>query len=837
MNQLKQDLRFALRYFRRTPITTITMILVLAIGIGVNSALFVVLSSIVARPVPGISHDKSLVRLRTLQRFRQADLSLSVRAASYPEFQDYAARTDVFAATVASVPTTAVIDQAGATRVPTAVAIEFVTPTYFQTLGIQLVAGPGLPMTEAGASSPDPVAVISNSLWLARFGGTNDVVGRKLRLNGVSVTVVGVAAPEYGGINSQTIVWAPLALRSILVHRSSNALASRDSSLLTLFARLQPGVGIERASTVAQTIGQRSTAQISARQRPFLGTADVVPILTTNASPERGDGWYAAVTVATITLLVLIITCLNVSALLVGASIHRAGEIAVRLSLGASRARIVRQLLTENVVVAACGGGLGLVFLKVLTSVITVQINSTDLHVGLGATAFTLAFAIGTSLLFGLSPALHATRASVADAMKGSGTHATTPRSRLQRGFVIAQVALTQPLLVALALPFGNLVQHIDAAADPGVRDRVIAIRGAWDNGHAFDSTLTDALALEQRLRGLPGVVSVVRTSNGYGLDWVAVHPADRSGGSVGDTRLLARLEKVGPGYFNLMGIPLLRGRDFTPRELGDFGDLSVIIGSDLARTLWGTADPIGRRLQSWGRSEEWFGGDPDMMSDSRPSPPHDNTKPSTLTVVGVVDAAKTGKSNDLRQIRLFTQSASTGSLLVRTQSGGIAAIPMIRQIMTREFPALPAYEVETLSKHDADRRHELMQESEFASGAGLLILLLASVGLYGVVGCAVAQRTREIGVRVALGATPSNVVTMFVRRGAVLGVIGMSIGLLLSVATIRVLMAIDEFPQIDSVPVSAGIAFIVVTVSLLATWLPARRAAGVDPLVALRAE
>jgi hypothetical protein len=478
-----------------------------------------------------------------------------------------------------------------------------------------------------------------------------------------------------------------------------------------------------------------------------------------------------------------------------------------------------------------------LVFLKVLTSVVTVQINSTDLHVGLGATTFTVAFAIGTALLFGLSPALHATRAGVAEAMKGSGTHATTPRSRLQRGFVIAQVALTQPLLIALALPFGNLVQHIDAAADPGVRDRVIAIRIEWDNGRSLDSTRTDALALEQRLRGLPGVVSVVRISNGYGLDWVAVHPADRSGGSAGDTRLPARLEKVGPGYFNLMGIPLLRGRDFTPMEVGDFGDHSVIIGSDLARTLWGTADPIGRRLQAWGESDEGYGGDPDMMSDERPSPPHDNAKPFTLTVVGVVDAAKTGKSNDPRQVRLFAQSASTGIILLRTQSDGTGAIPMIRQIMSREFPAISAYEVETLSKHDADRRHELIKESEFASGAGLLILLLASVGLYGVVACAVAQRTREIGVRVALGATPSNVVTMFVRRGAVLGVIGMSIGLLLSVATVRVLTAIDEFPQIDSVPVSAGIAFIVVAVSLLATWLPARRAAGVDPLVALRAE
>jgi predicted permease len=714
-----------------------------------------------------------------------------------------------------------------------------VTPTYFQTLGVQLAAGPGLPTATAGQSAPDPVAVISNALWVERFGGTPDAVGKTIRVNGISLTIVGVAAPEYGGVGNNTVVWAPLALRPTLGHGSSSALASRDSSLLTLFARMQAGVNPTRATAIAQTIAQRSTALMSLRERPFLGTADVVPILTTNLSPERGDAWYGAVAGATITLLVLLITCLNVSALLVGASMNRAGEIAVRLSLGASRARIVRQLLTENVVVAACGGGLGLLFLKMVTTVLVVSNGATriDLHVGWAAAAFTLAFAIGTALLFGLSPALHATRASVAEAMKSSGTHATTPRSRLQRGFVIAQVALTQPLLVGLAMPFANLVHRIDAAADPGVRDHVIAVRVQWENGRGHDSTQTDAFALEQRLRGLPGVVGVVRTSSEFGVGWVAVHPADRTGGSAGDTRLSARLEKIGPGYFSLMGIPIPLGRGFTPREVADGGDRSVIIGSDLARTLWGTADPVGRRLQSWGDQGEIFGGDPDAMSDWRASPPPDNAKPNILTVVGVVDAAKVGKSNDLRQIRLFVPSAATGIILVRTQGGGTTAIPMIRDMMTREFPALPIDEMETLSQHDANARRELMQESEFASGAALLILLLASVGLYGVVACAVAQRTREIGVRVALGAAPSNVVKMFLRRGAVLGVIGMSIGLPLGLATVRVLRATVGFPEIDSIPIMSGIAVIVVAVSLLATWLPARRAAGVDPLLALRAE
>jgi hypothetical protein len=418
--------------------------------------------------------------------------------------------------------------------------------------------------------------------------------------------------------------------------------------------------------------------------------------------------------------------------------------------------------------------------------------------------------------------------------MKGSATHATTPRSRLQRGFVIAQVALTQPLLVGLAMPLANLVHRIDAAAQPGIRDRVIDIRVDWTHGRGYDSTQAGALALEQRLHGLPGVVGVVHTSGAYGLDWITVHPADRSGGSAGETRLSARLEKIGPGYFGLMGIPFLRGRDFKPT---DVDGPSVIIGSDLARTLWGTADPVGRRLQSWVEGAEDVYGDPEISSDAHARIPSDAAKPRTLTVVGVVDAARTGKNNDLRQIRLFVPSAETGAILVRTQSGGAGAIRLIREIITRELPSLPVYEIETLAQRDADVRHELLQESEFASGAGLLVLLLASVGLYGVVACAVAMRTREIGVRIALGAAPSNVVTLFLRRGAILGVIGMSIGLPLSLATVRVLSATVGFPQIDSVPVTAGIAFVVVAVSLAATWLPARRAASVDPLVALRSE
>ena len=499
MTRLIQDLRFGLRHFRRTPVTTITMVLVLAIGIGVNSALFVVLSSITSRPPAGISRDKALVRIRTLQRASRAEPSLSQRDASYPEFQEYLARTDLFSTVVATAFADAVLDRAEDGGGPATITVEFVSPGYFSALGVGPTIGAGLPSAAADdPSALDPVAVINAPLWNERFGGATDVVGKTLRLNGVSLTVVGVAPRQFGGAGGATTLWVPLSLRASVLKGGLGMRSSPDSLLLTLFARLRPAVTAEHAATVVQSIARRSTDAMSHAMRPFLGTADVVPIRIDNRYPgAEADTRTLAVTLGVVTLLVLTITCLNVSALLMGSAVARSAEIATRLSLGASRSRLVRQLLTENVIVAVCGGALGLFMLWSISRGATVTMGAgAEVTYGWDVTLFTLAFAVGTALVFGISPALHATRVSVSETMKRSSMHIGTSRSRLQRAFVVAQIALTQPLLVGLAIPLSDIIHDLGGNTQEHVRDHIITAAVVWENGRPRDTTTAATLKL-----------------------------------------------------------------------------------------------------------------------------------------------------------------------------------------------------------------------------------------------------------------------------------------------------------------------------------------------------
>jgi predicted permease len=834
---LAQDLRFALRHFRRTPITTVTMVLVLAIGIGVNAALFMTLASITSRAPAGISRDTRLVRIRTLQRMSRANPSFFQRGASYLEFRDYAARTDLFTTVVAGAHDDAILDRVREGGGPTAIPVEFVSPGYLQVLGAQAATGPGLPLVQRDdPSSPQTVAVISDPLWHERFGGAAGVVGKTLHLNGVSLTVVGVAPPRFGGPDDGATIWLPLSLRPTLVHGGQGVFASRDSLLLNVFARLRPGVTAEQATAVVQIIAARSVGAMSSKERPFLGTADVAPVRINNRYPAmEADTRSIGTAVGVLTLLVLVITCLNVSALLVGGAIGRSGEIAVRLSLGASRARIVRQLLTENTIVAVVGGALGLLLLWWFTGAVVVTgATAPELAIGWDTTLFTFLFAVGTVLLFGLSPALHATRISVSETMKRSATHAGTSRSRLQRLFVIAQIALTQPLLIGLGILVVGFIGQMSDHAAAGIRDHVINAEVVWRNGRQQDTTRAATVALEERFRGVPGVIAVVRQPNEYGIDRFSVRPADRGIGAT-DVKMNTRLDGVAPGYFALMDIPFVRGRDFTinERRLRN----AVIIGSDLARTLWGNVDPIGKHFQSWRWGEESIIGSLTTDADVEAAMPPATAAPRDLTVVGVVDATKIGKTNDPQQIRVFMPSGAAGSILIRTSGPAATMIPTLRAIANKEFPELPLDPIETLAQQDAAARREMLDASAVVGVAGALILFLASIGLYGAVAFAVGQRTREIGIRIALGATTGTVVAMFLRGGAALGGIGLAIGLPLSVAAMRILAHRLGLPHVDTIVLTSAIALIVIVVSLLATWLPARRAARVDPLLALRAE
>jgi hypothetical protein len=431
---------------------------------------------------------------------------------------------------------------------------------------------------------------------------------------------------------------------------------------------------------------------------------------------------------------------------------------------------------------------------------------------------FTTLVALGTGIVFGLSPALHATRLDVAHALKDAGGGATT-RSRLQRAFIVAQIGLTQPLLVGLALVMAVTRSELGVArADGPLSDRVTTIifgAGGGSNGtpNAKHARIREAM---DRVARLPGVERVVPEGSPFDVADLRVPASDRGIGSRADETVQTRIEGAPPGYFAFRAIPLLRGRDLIAEDTAGPA-MAVVIGNDLARDFWGLADPIGKRLDVALRSEN----------------------STAAVVVGVFDTTAVAENGG----RVYTAHGGRwrkDSYLIRTRGPGTAVIPAVRQLVRAVIPDIPVYRVATLEEIARRDRDDLMLVTASAAGGGLLALLLASIGLYGVVALAVRQRHREIGIRVALGARPRQVIRMFFVSGLRVSVVGLVLGLPLSVAALYVLVSTVGGMHSNTVVIAGAtvvIAVAVVAVASLATWVPARRAASVDPLVAIRVE
>jgi putative ABC transport system permease protein len=530
----------------------------------------------------------------------------------------------------------------------------------------------------------------------------------------------------------------------------------------------------------------------------------------------------------TIALLVLIVACTNVSAIAVGAAVARRHEIAVRMSLGASRMRVVRQLLTESVLLAVAGGTLGLAVYWWITTAIASQVTDMDLTPDFGTVAFTMVFALGTGILFGLSPALHATRQSVGEVLKDSAS--ANKRSRLQRVFVVAQIAFTQPLLVGLAMMLGVVGMETRNAWRDGLDNR-IAIMKLYPRTRDQDELRAALERVDARLAEVPGVVRVVRGTEGVRNTVVSVHPDDRGGAARAAEPVSVHLEGGSPSYFALLGVPIVRGRELTrgdtARGTGTkfqygstliinpaIGDQNIVIGSDVARELWNGGDPVGKRFV-------------ETLRDG---------KTRMFTVVGVFDASyATPRGIGTRFYMMDNRPGDT--YLIRTTGPVPALFGDIRAAVRSELPTSPIERLESLRQREEADALETNQIKASAAGGGLLALLLASIGLYGVVALAVTQRRREIGVRMALGARATQVVAMLFSSGVRLSLLGLVLGLPFSVVALRMLADQAHFPKTSAIFLGGGIAFVVIGVASLATWIPARRAATIDPVSALRAE
>ncbi len=822
VESLLADVRIGGRHLWRTPLSSLTMVVVLALGLGFNSAVFVLIHSFVNSMPPGMTRQESLVRIRGIDRGGVGGRATG-REFSYPEYREYAARQDLFSATTAWTSSDVVLDVGTDGENLQSGAATYVTSRYFQVLGLAPIAGVDLPtdVRDDDREAP-PVAVISDWIWSRYYRRSPAAIGSTLRVNGVPVTIVGVAPYRFAGARSggsPVRVWLPLGTRAQLQRTTDPIFTSYDFSIFGIAARLAPGV------TVDQTVGTVRGVALSASRQPTRPVADEawstdVVTLEDNYFPPSGDtgeraglGPYIALMVP---LLVLVITCTNVSALLAGQAVARRREVAVRLALGASRWRVIRQFVIETVVLAVAAGALGLFVTFILVRTFDANIPSVNLVIDWRGSLFTFVLAVVTGLLFGLAPAMHATRLAVAETIKDAGGAVVAARTRLQAGLVVAQIAFTQPALLgvgALLLELTTDLQRHPAAVHA---DRILDVRFNTNPRYgALDENRERAIQrVEAKLAELPGVVAVMPQENLDDFFEVMVHPDDRVD-TAAQTHLEIRAQGVPSRYFAMMDIPLVRGRTFADGAGADAD--AVVIGAGLAERLWGPLDPIGRR----------FRADP-------------NPRGQVLfTVVGVVDDPEAGRGGS-RDQRVYVphRRRVTSHLLVRTQGPAESVLPAVRVTAMTEAPDHPIVSARTLASVQANERRSLTNLITGVGTAGLIALFLAAIGLYAVVSFAVGQRVREIGIRTALGADRARVVGLFLSKGFRISLIGLVLGLTFSVITVR-LMAVSrgETPEPAAWGLAMIVAALVILVTLVASWIPARRAAQVDPLKALRTE
>jgi putative ABC transport system permease protein len=811
-----QDFRYAVRQLARTPAFTIVAALTLAIGIGANTALFTLIDAIFLRPLPGIQPRSDLVWISPYSKQSGHGLSLS-----YPDFRDYRDSSGVFADAAAF----ARIDLSlSLGDTPVLVEAAIVDGSYFDVLGVRLALGRGFTEEESTTPNAHPVAVIGHRMWQERLGAADDVLGRTIVLNGQPFTIVGVAPEKFNGVvhEERLEVFVPMMMQLRAQPQFGNMLDRRGTWWLEAVGRLKPGVSLEQAKAAVGTVAARIAIIDSTDHRDVGATIQPVG---GGLSPNSGDDVYpVAGLAAAATVLILLICCANVSNMLLARGVSRRREIAVRLSLGASRSRVIRQLLTEAALLSAIAAALGVLLALWATDVITTVVPAPlEITPNLNTISFTVAAAILTGLVFGLVPALHSTRGQLTAALKDSTIGRDARRSRLQSSFVVAQLSLSLVLLVMAGMFLSSLYRSMKR--DVGFEATSHVLAAQFDlglQGYTADQSRTFVDELQRRVEAMAGVDDVTFTAS------VPMGERKTSGELSFDPREVGTSpsvpatsnvywNEVRPGFFKTLGIGIVRGRDFAMTD-GPTSEPVVIVSEDFARRAWPGVDPIGKHVSTEG------------------------PKGPFLPVVGVVREAMTyGVGEDPRPTLYFPQlqARRVSSLTILVRSPGDAATlarPVAAAIRALD-KNLPVVGVQTLERYRSDRLSETRMGSLILAIVGTLALVLACIGVYSVIAFSVGQRTREIGLRIALGAAGRQVTGLFVREGARLTMIGLAVGLGLSALLAKVLSAVFlGVSAIDSIAF-VGVTALLAGIAGLASWIPARRAAGVDPMVALRAD
>jgi predicted permease len=830
LEDARKDVALSVRSLRRSPGFAAAAIVTLALGIGANAAIFSLTDQVLLRPLP-VPRPHELVMLDSPGMYQGA--TRGEQTFSEPMFRGLrGASAPVLSGMFARFGTGASVSTDGdAARV----RIEAVSGDYFRTLGIDPTIGRVLGPDDDRTPDGHPVVVLSHAYWQNRFGGDPGVVGRSLRVNGYPMTIVGVAAPGFSGFDRgrPADLFAPLMMDSALTP-TWKGLDDWRTRWLHVSGRLRPGVAPERVAAVLDVTYRQlleddfSTVKVKLSpegRAAFLGKPLEVLPAAKGRSQLRTEFSAPLIALMAMVAVVLLIACVNVANLLMARASTQQQEVAVRLALGAGRFRLVRQRLTESLVLAGAGTLVGLVFAASATRLLIGMLPEDAGSSALSAAAdvrvigFAVALALVTAIGFGLGPALRATGSRGAALRPGTGrVLGGGKQARLLRVLVVGQVALSL-LLVAGAGLFARSLYNL-RSIDPGfMTDRLLQLRvDAALNSYDGPQALVLAGRLRQELTAIPGVTEVSAATvpammNGFGFQTVRVQGYDPATGE----EMNSMVNSVGPGYFATLGVPLLQGRDFTDSDV-DGGQRVAIVNEAMANRFWKGENPIGRRF---GRQSE-IG--------------------SEIQVVGVVRDSRFANLRDDVRMSYYIPLAQSGPLngftfYVRHRAAAAAIAPAVRQAVARVDPRLPVYDFRTMESQIAESMYIERLVSSLSALFGLLALGLAAVGLYGVMSHAVAQRRREIGIRMALGAERGSVLWQVLRQVLALAIAGVLLGLPVAVGAGRFIESLlFGLPPVDPATFTAAAA-VLIGVAVLAGYVPARRAMRIDPVVALRDE
>ncbi len=810
-DEMIQDLRYGVRMLIKNFGFTVVAVLSLALGTGANTAIFSLINTVMLRPLP-IEKPEQLVSLNNSSENRMFPTF------SYPNYKDFRDKNDVFSGLI------------GYRYAPLSLSYDginervwgyVVTGNYFEVLGVNAALGRMISPDDDRAPGAHPVAVVSYKYWQQRFGGVPDIVGRDVIVNGRGYTIIGVTPREFYGteIISAPQMWFPMAMQA-QIEVGSSWLDRRGTENIFVQGRLKPGVSLARAQASLNTI-----ALELAREFPDVNEGKQVTLSPPGliGSTMRGPVLGFIGLMMVVVGLVLLLACTNLANLLLARATERRREIAVRLAVGASRLRLIRQLLTESILLAFGGGLLGLllaVWLVKLASAIKLPINVPlviDLHVDYRVFIFTGVLSFVTGVLFGLLPALQATKTDLVSALKDDVSFGGHRRSWLKSGLIVFQVALSLVLLIGGGLMLRALqqAQTIKLGFNPQNAVEVsfdLRLQG-YDSaqGKEFQKRLLE------RVRALPG-------ASGAGIaDLVPVDlhfsrsPIFIEGQSLEReaNAPVAMTSRISPGYFQAMDTRLVQGRDFTDQD-DEKAVRVAIINEAFARRFWPGEDPLGKQFSL---------GGPDAPK---------------LQVAGVAEDGKyAGLNEDPKPFvyRPIWQSFSgSTSVVVRTEAGSEQLVAAVRREVQQLDSHLPVSSSTLIERMSLPLLPARIAASVLGS-FGLLALVLAAIGIYGVMSYSISKRTREIGIRMALGAEKTDVLKLVMGQGIMLTLAGLAIGLATALALTRLIKSLlFGVSAVD--PATFAIALLILAaVALVACYLPARRAAKVDPMIALRYE